>query len=162
MIEAESPEARASASGGTLQTMDMAEYDGSWSGDAQLSWRDAEVGDRLTLTIVAPETKEYSLEGYFTRSADYGDVRVLLAGRELAVIRGYATAGVPTGAIRLGRVHLKKGENFLFLELAGKDADLGGVALRPCTGRGDLPGGRAGAQILGLHRVGRQRRSSGS
>ncbi len=122
MIEAESPEARASASGGTLQTMDMAEYDGSWSGDAQLSWRDAEVGDRLTLTIVAPETKEYSLEGYFTRSADYGDVRVLLAGRELAVIRGYATAGVPTGAIRLGRVHLKKGENFLFLELAGKDA----------------------------------------
>jgi hypothetical protein len=122
MIEAESPEARASASGGTLQTMDMAGYDGSWSGDAQLSWRDAKVRDRLTLTIVAPETKEYSLEGYFTRSADYGDVRVLLAGRELAVISGYHTAGIPTGAIPLGRVQLKKGENSIVLELAGKDA----------------------------------------
>jgi len=80
------------------------------------------VGDHLTLTIVAPETKEYSLEGYFTQSADYGDVRVLLAGRDLAVVRGYNTAGIPSGAIPLGHVHLQQGDNFILLELAGKDA----------------------------------------
>jgi len=122
MIEAESPSARAYASGGSVQTQSMAEYDGSWSGDAQLLWRGAKVGDHLTLTIVAPETKEYSLEGYFTQSADYGDVRVLLAGRDLAVVRGYNTAGIPSGAIPLGHVHLQQGDNFILLELAGKDA----------------------------------------
>jgi hypothetical protein len=122
MIEAEGSAAGAVASGGSVQTQSMGEYDGNWSGDAQLLWRGAKVGDHLTFMIVAPETKEYSLEGYFTRSADYGDVRVLLAGRELGVVRGYNAAGIPSGVIPLGRVHLQEGQNFILLELAGKDA----------------------------------------
>jgi hypothetical protein len=122
MIEGEGLAARAFTSGGTIEIQSMAEYPGDWSGDAQLLWRGAKPGDHLTLTIEAPETKEYGLEGYFTRSADYGDVRVLLAGREIGRVKGFHDGGIPSGAVPLGRVRLEKGENFLLLEMAGKDA----------------------------------------
>ena len=125
LIEGEDLVGGAIPSGGSVRAQSMAESEGAWSGDAQLLWLGAKVGDHLTLTIHAPEAGEYSLTGYFTRSKDYGDVRVLLAGRELALIRGYSAKGV-SSPVPLGRVRLEKGENFLLLEVAGKDARAAG------------------------------------
>jgi len=120
MIEGEAL-AAIGATGGQSHAQSMAEFAGEWSGDAQLLWRGAHPGDHLTLFVTAPETREYELIGHFTQSQDYGDVKILLQGRELALVHGYHEGLRPAPPTSLGRVQLQRGENALLLEIAGRD-----------------------------------------
>ena len=139
IIEGESLRAGAKATEGTIDTQDMAVWDGDWSGLSQLWWLPTKPGARLTLTVPAPTAGTYELIGYFTRANDYGNVRVLVNGTPLAVtVSGYNPDVVPTGPIALGRVPLNAGPNQIVLEIAGKDArssgylvGLDGFVLRP-------------------------------
>jgi hypothetical protein len=130
LIEAEGLAGNAYATKGQVSLQSMEEFEGEWSGDAQLLWRATGPGDHLTLFLQAPETREYHLEAYLTRSADYGDVKILPQGRELATVRGYHEGiATTTGAISLGKVALQSGENALLLEIAGKDSRSAGYAV---------------------------------
>jgi hypothetical protein len=137
-IESEGLIGSALATQGRVTVQSMAEFRGDWSGDAQLLWRGASPGGHLTLFLTAPEAGEREVIGYFTRSGDYGDVRILREGRELAVIHGYAPGIATTGPVSLGRMKLEQGPNAFLLEITGKDArsngytvGIDGIVLRP-------------------------------
>lgn len=123
MIEGERLIRGAKATSGNVIVQDMGVWTGLWSDLRQLWWQPQKEGERLTLTLNAPEAKEYELVGYFTRARDYGDVQVLVNGKPLSpIVTGYSADVVPTGPISLGRVYLNAGANEVVLELTGKDA----------------------------------------
>jgi hypothetical protein len=128
VVEGESLVARVLTTAGQVYVQSMAEFDGAWSGDAQLLWRGARPGDHLSIFIDAPEGGEYELVGYFTRSSDYGNVRILHLGKELYEIHGFQSDIAASGPVVLGRVHLERGTNALLLEISGKDPKSGGYA----------------------------------
>ncbi len=139
IIEGENLRDGAKATQGTIDVQDMTAWDGKWSNGQQLWWLPTEVGAQLTLTVNAPEAREYELIGYFTRAGDYGNVRVSVNGKPLpTVVNGYNPDVVPTGPISLGRATFTAGANAVVLEIVGKDAKsegylvgLDGFVLKP-------------------------------
>lgn len=126
-IEAETLAGRARVSGGRVRVQQMANFAGTWSGDAQLWWVEASPGDQLVLPMEAPKAGTYELVGFFTRAQDYGIVRLLVNGRPAgALMDGYGTGVEPTGPVSFGKVELKAGMNELTVELVGKDVRAGG------------------------------------
>jgi hypothetical protein len=125
IVEAESLLSRATVTAGRLQTQDLWSWDSDstqWSGGSQLWWVEAKPGARLTLPLAAPSAGDYELVAYFTRAADYGDVRLRVNGRPLpTIVHGYSPRVEPTGPISLGRVHLHAGTNRVDVEIVGKD-----------------------------------------
>jgi len=129
LVEAEQLAKAAYTSRGVVGVQSMEEFEGDWSGDAQLLWRAASPGDHLTLFLHADEAGEYELVGYFTQSTDYGDVRVLYKGRPLGTVPGYGDSVRASGPVPLGRIALDRGENPVLLEIAGKDSRSAGYAI---------------------------------
>lgn len=123
IIEGERLIRGAKATQGSVTIQDMGVWEGNWSDLRQLWWQPEKSGERLTLTLTAPEAKEYELVGYFTRARDYGDIQVLVNGKPLSpIVTGYNPDVVPTGPISLGRVFLNAGPNEVVLEVMGKDS----------------------------------------
>lgn len=123
IIEAESLVPTAHATAGPLDPQDMTGYSGDWSDLLQLWWRPGKPGERLTLTLHAPEARDYEIVGYFTRAEDYGDVQIRVNGVALGpLISGYNDGVVPTGPISLGRAPMKAGANEIVVEVVGKDS----------------------------------------
>jgi hypothetical protein len=139
IIEGESLLPGAKETVGDVSTQDMGGFAGDWSGLSQLWWVTGEPNGRLTLTLNAPEAREYELIGYFTQAPDYGDAAVSVNGRRLSpVVKGYAEGVRPTGPVSLGRVAVKAGANEVTLENVGKDdrskgylVGLDGFVLKP-------------------------------
>ncbi|MGH6915224.1 MAG: glycoside hydrolase family 172 protein, partial [Geminicoccales bacterium] len=128
-IEAETLAAAARATGGEVRTQDMSGFDGTWGGDEQLWWIEAEPGDRLTLSIEAEEAGAYELVGFFTRGPDYGILRLHAGGEALRpLVDGYGPAVEQSGSVSFGRVSLEDGENDIVIELLGKDARAAGYS----------------------------------
>ena len=122
-VEAEALIARCRVSEGELRIQEMGEFDGPWSGGAQLWWVNGRPGSRLSLPLEAPEAGVYELVGFFTRAQDYGIFRLLANGQPTGyLVDGYADRVEPTGPVSFGRVPLKQGTNEIVLELLGKDA----------------------------------------
>lgn len=121
-IEGEDLVGTAKATLGDISNQGMEGFAGRWSGDDQLWWRPAEAGGVLTLQVPAPSDGTYELTGYFTKAKDYGKIQLQQDGNDVGPeINLYATEVVPTGAISLGRVTLKKGDNTLTIKVTGKD-----------------------------------------
>ena len=128
-IEAESLLKLVQATGGTVQTQEMKEFKGSWSGDAQLWWVEAKPGNRLSLPLEVSKAGTYELIGFFTRAQDYGIIRLFVNGQPQGpLVDGYGPNVEPTGPISFGRVELRGGTNELTVELLGKDARSAGYA----------------------------------
>jgi hypothetical protein len=122
IVEGESLAATAKATGGDVSIQEMGAFVGDWSDLSQLWWHPGKSGERLTLSVNAPEAKEYELIGYFTRAKDYGDVQVSVNGVKLPnVVRGYNPDVTPSGPVSLGRAAMKAGANEVVLETVGKD-----------------------------------------
>jgi hypothetical protein len=110
------------ATEGPISTQEMGEFSGDWSGDEQLWWRPTKAGSRITLRLNAPETRTYELLGYFTTARDYGNVRLLLNGKEVGAFKGYTQEVRPSGPVAFGRQSLQSGANELVVEVTGKEA----------------------------------------
>jgi hypothetical protein len=122
IIEAESLLSTARATEGPVDAQDMGGFVGDWSDLSQLWWRPGKSGARLTLTLNAPEARDYEIVGYFTRAEDYGDVQIRVNGAALGpLVRGYNAGVVPTGPTSLGRAPMKAGANEIVVEVVGKD-----------------------------------------
>jgi len=125
VIEAESLISTSHATAGTLQVQDMASWETDsigWSGGTQLWWTLASPGARLTIPLHAGVPGRYQLTGWFTRAADYGNLRLTLDGRPLTPeFHGYAPNVSPSGPISFGVVALRAGEHVLAIEIIGKD-----------------------------------------
>jgi hypothetical protein len=121
-IEAEDLLGRSTVTGGELRVQDMTEFDGEWSGGAQLWWVLAGPGDRLAMPIEVTEEGTYELVGFFTRAGDYGVIRAIVNGEPAgALMDGFSPRVEPSGPVSFGGARLRAGTNELVLELLGKD-----------------------------------------
>ncbi|WP_428940478.1 glycoside hydrolase family 172 protein [Fontivita pretiosa] len=120
-IEAEDILDSARASTGALMRQEMSNFNGEWSGNAQLFWTPDAPDAMLNLSLPAPEEATWQLIAYFTRAPDYGIVQIRIGGQFLARRLDLFAPGVePTGPIDLGKVHLRAGENPLTIQVVGK------------------------------------------
>jgi arylsulfatase A len=84
---------------------------------------EASPGDRLMLPLQAPTAGTYELAGFFTRTQDYGIIRLYVNGEAVgSLVDGYGGGVEPTGLVSFGRVALVAAENAVEVELLGKDA----------------------------------------
>ena len=128
-IEGEALLDEAEVTGGRLQIQEMASFDDTWSGNAQLWWVEASPGDRLTLPLRAPEAETYELIGFFTRAQDYGIIRLHVNGHPVGpLMDGFHPQVRATGPLSFGSVDLRAGVNQLEVELVGKDVRAGGYS----------------------------------
>jgi hypothetical protein len=122
MIEGEGLRALSSRNA-TATPQDMRRWgEQRWSGETQLFIRAGKDG-LVELALPVQREGTYRITFHGTRAPDYGKARLVLEGRELAVVDGFATSVQPTGPISLGTAHLRAGTNRLRVELFDKNAD---------------------------------------
>ena len=122
-VEGESLIAGAKASDGNIETQDMSPFEGEWSAGGQLWWLPHAEGATLSLSLPATDDGDYELTGYFTKAKDYGIVQVIQDGKNIgSPINFYGSGVTPTGAVRIGKVSLKRGGNPITFKIVGKDA----------------------------------------
>ena len=93
---------------------------GPWSGGAQLWWRRAGIGGKLTLALPVREAGKYAVKAQFVKSWDFGIAQAYLDGRKLGEpIDLYNPDPVPGGEVDFGVHQLKAGEHKLMLEMVG-------------------------------------------
>ncbi len=108
-----------SKTGGGVQEQELSMFEGQWSGDSQLWWTGAKPGDRIELALPVASSGKYKLIAAMTKAVDYGTVRVLLDGREVATLDLFNNGVLPTGERELGTHALTAGEHKLTVELTG-------------------------------------------
>jgi len=96
--------------------------DSQWSGDAQLWWRRAGVGDTLSLGFHIEEAQTADVQLVLTRAIDYAQVELQLNGGDIISFDGYHQP-LTTEALHLQSVPLRKGENRLHITITGKHPD---------------------------------------
>jgi len=106
-------------SGGIMEVQDIPDY--HWSRDSQLWWRDADVGDKLTLEFNVEKAGRYKVIANLTKARDYGIVQVSVNGRKSKQAIDRFNTSVAHDAIDLGSFELKKGANRLTVEIVGSN-----------------------------------------
>ncbi|MFG0252497.1 MAG: glycoside hydrolase family 172 protein [Phycisphaerales bacterium JB038] len=103
--------------GGTTEVQDIPHF--GWSGNQQLWWRDASVGDEIDLVFEVEEDGVYVVTANLTMAVDYGVVGLAIDG---VAIEGehdrYATQ-VQHDLVDLGRHRLGAGEHTLTVRVLG-------------------------------------------
>ena len=104
--------------GGVTEVQRIRRY--KWSGDAQLWWRDAKPGDRLTLALPVKAAGKYAVTANLTKAVDYGVVQFLIDGEKLTEpIDLYNNGVITTGPVQLGVRELAAGGHKLTIEIKG-------------------------------------------
>ena len=97
----------------------------AWSGDAQLLFRSAKVGDTFTVggrSFTVPDGGSYDFSAFLTRAPDYGTYQLAVDGREVGVpFDGYNPTAERVGPVSFGKVRLRKGTHTLTLTVVGKN-----------------------------------------
>jgi hypothetical protein len=121
-IEAEDMLSAAKATEGEISIQGLDAFDGKWSGGNQLWWVGGKEGSTMTIQLKAHSDGTYDLTGYFTKAKDYGKIQLLSGDTSIGPeINLYGPDVVPTGAIALGKVTLKAGDNPISVKITGKD-----------------------------------------
>ena len=108
------------AFGGKLSTQDMINFGNNWSGDQQLWWTDAGVGDFIEFEIDSSENATKKLTAQFTKAKDYGIIQLYFNGKKIGKeIDCYGHGVKATGKINFGKVKLNKGGNILKIKITG-------------------------------------------
>lgn len=136
-IEGESLKIIAKNTTGSCDPQDMEGFGPNWSGNSHMWFRPGKAGEWVELELPVAADGKYKLIVYGTKAIDYGIVQYSLNGRTVgSPIDGYNEGVVPTNAIDLGVVDLKKGTAKLKMEVVGKNpkstgfmAGLDGVVL---------------------------------
>ncbi len=93
-----------------------------WSGETQLWWRNAEIGDQLTTMFILNETGKYRFTAQLTKAVDYGIIQLSLNGEPVVNrINGFNENGVETFQIDFGTHVLSEGENIFSVKILGAD-----------------------------------------
>lgn len=93
-----------------------------WSGNSQLWWRNAEIGDQLKIQFISEEEGVFAVSGILTQAADYGIIRFEINRVPLQKsFNGYYPDGVKTVPFRFGIHEIHAGENTLTVTITGND-----------------------------------------
>lgn len=108
--------------GGNAVRQDTGE---TYSGEAQLWWRDAKPGDRLVLAFESPSAGRRRLYAVFTKAPDYGIHRLAVNGEPVKETFDLYKKGPwgPTKEIDLGAFDLAKGRNTLTVTIEGANPE---------------------------------------
>jgi hypothetical protein len=91
-----------------------------FSDEAQLWWRNAKPGDKLTVAFKSPAEGSRHVIVRLTKAPDYGKVQLSVNGKKAGeAIDLYAKGVEPAAELDLGAMELKKGENTLTAEIVG-------------------------------------------
>ncbi len=111
---------------GVAERQELFNYDGDWSGDAQLFWGGGRPGDRLTLALPVPKAGKYAIEVRLTKANDYGIVRFMLDGKKIGdTFDQYYPSVTPGGTLSLGTHRLSQGDHKLFVAIVGANQAAG-------------------------------------
>lgn len=96
-----------------------------WSGDSQLWWTGAKLGDQLVLEFAVPEDGVYAMTTILTKARDYGQVRLALDDPTNFILEQIdlyepAPRVVNTGVLSLGERELQAGKHRLIVDILGK------------------------------------------
>ena len=104
--------------GGVTEVQRINRY--KWSGGAQLWWRDAKPGDKLTLQLNVEADGKYAVAANMTKAVDYGIVQFFLDGEKLTgPVDLYNNGVIVTGPTPLGTRELKAGKHELTVQIKG-------------------------------------------
>lgn len=105
--------------GTTKQVENMSDYGSDWSGGHQLSLQPEE-GETSQLVIPHAIENEYTLQLYFTKGPDYGNLTISHARGQSQEFDGYAPAIVPAAVVKLEGVKPKDRSIVLDIKSIGK------------------------------------------
>ena len=107
--------------GGSLTTQDMSGFGEAWSNEAHLWWTGAKPGDVIELALPVAETGRYRVTMQLTKAVDYGIVRIVLDGKDVAggSFDLFNNGVVATGELDMGTFELANGERVIRLEIVG-------------------------------------------
>jgi hypothetical protein len=93
-----------------------------WSGESQLWWRNAEIGDELIAKFILNETGKFKVSAQLTKAVDYAIIQLYLNGIPIGKKLNcfYETDVIPFEA-NLGNHVLSKGENIFAVKILGSD-----------------------------------------
>jgi len=93
-----------------------------WSGNSQLWWRNAEIGDKLVIRFLVNEEGTYSVSGMLTQAIDYGIMRFEINDKHVQKsFNGYYPDGVKAVPFNFGNHFIRSGENTITVTVVGKD-----------------------------------------
>ncbi|WP_193212796.1 glycoside hydrolase family 172 protein [Luteolibacter marinus] len=109
------------ASAGRHWIQEMGDFaGGSWSGDAQLVWTGATLGDEIEVEFAVEHAGRFDLMAAFTKAPDYGVFALAIDGRPLDRHLDFFAGRVgATGALPLGRFDLAAGKHVLKAKAIG-------------------------------------------
>ena len=109
-----------SATGGKTQVQAVAAQ--KWSGGQQLWWLDAKPGDALTLSFPVEKAGKYTLQGEFTKAADYGIAKVAVDNGPASDPIDFYHAGLTRQVIDIGTYSFTAGTHTLTITVTGANA----------------------------------------
>jgi len=107
---------------GNLESENMLSFtEEKWTHDEQLWWVPEKVGDKLEMLVKIKKAGKYKILTRLTKASDYAIVQFYLNDNKISSpIDLYAPQGVKTtGELDLGSYDLKKGQNFVTVEVVG-------------------------------------------
>ncbi len=105
--------------GGVADGQEMSPFEGQWSRDHHLWWREARPGDRLVLGFDAPKAGKYRLIARLTKALDYGIHQLKVNGRKAGDPVDLWNDGVIPFELELGTFDLEAKGNRLEVEITG-------------------------------------------
>lgn len=111
-----------SVSKGSTAAQDLGMFGKNWSGDKQLWWTGAQIGDVLELGFKVDEEGEYKIEMQFTKAIDYGTFEMSIDNNDAFGKVDLFSADVTafkTDAYDIG--HLGKGRHKLKVKVVGSN-----------------------------------------
>jgi len=123
-IEGEGMKVLKAQTTGELSPQDLGGFQGSeWSNDQHLWFRPKAAGEWFELAVPANEAGKRRLIGYFTKARDYGIAQLSWNGTKVGEpLDAFNSPDVvATGAVDLGVIDVKQGENALRIEVTGKN-----------------------------------------
>ena len=103
--------------GGATEIQDIDTFD--WSGNSQLWWIDANVGDRLVLALPVERAGRYRVHAQLTKAVDYGIVQISINGTNAGKPIDLFNRGVINQRFDLGVFDLATGVNRLEIVITG-------------------------------------------
>jgi hypothetical protein len=109
------------------QVQDMTDFGPEWSGGRQFVIHAGERSE-FPLVLTGLEENSYSLDLYYTKGPDYGNVRIFNGEKLVGEIRGFSPMIVPGGKITIGDLENRGGIALRF-EMTGKDPSSSGYTI---------------------------------
>jgi hypothetical protein len=93
-----------------------------WSGESQLWWRNAKIGDELFAKFIINQTGKYDVTAVLTKAIDYGIIQIYINGVSVGKkFNGFYPEGVIPVEHALATRMLSEGENIISVKLLGSD-----------------------------------------